>query len=145
MLVKIYLSKCTYLLICCRDLRTAFSSEAVLSYFVRAFLSNCTSSPATLRVQNYQFELKSNLTQYSRISRWNILQRFSPADRAGLEKMDYVWTVNGKEVIYIFLVSDFINIILIGIIIGIIMLCETSSNLINVKIKSTIKNSTTPH
>ena len=27
------------------------------------------------------------------------LQRFSPADRAGLEKMDYVWTVNGKEVI----------------------------------------------
>ena len=28
-----------------------------------------------------------------------LLQRFSPADRAGLEKMDYVWTVNGKEVI----------------------------------------------
>ena len=25
-------------------------------------------------------------------------QRFSPADRAGLDKMDYVWTVNGKEV-----------------------------------------------
>ena len=27
-----------------------------------------------------------------------LLQRFSPADRAGLDKMDYVWTVNGKEV-----------------------------------------------
>merc|ERR1712242_193895 len=27
------------------------------------------------------------------------VQRFSPADRAGLEKMDYIWTVNGKEVI----------------------------------------------
>ena len=27
-----------------------------------------------------------------------MFQRFSPADRAGLEKMDYVWTVNGKEV-----------------------------------------------
>merc|ERR1739844_722119 len=26
------------------------------------------------------------------------VKRFSPADRAGLEKMDYVWTVNGKEV-----------------------------------------------
>ena len=26
---------------------------------------------------------------------------FSPADRAGLEKMDYIWTVNGKEVIII--------------------------------------------
>lgn len=25
------------------------------------------------------------------------VKRFSPADRAGLEKMDYVWTVNGKE------------------------------------------------
>ena len=28
-------------------------------------------------------------------------QRFSPADRAGLEKMDYVFTVNGKEVIIV--------------------------------------------
>ena len=28
------------------------------------------------------------------------VKRFSPADRAGLEKMDYVWTVNGKEVSY---------------------------------------------
>merc|ERR1712198_368436 len=27
------------------------------------------------------------------------VKRFSPADRAGLEKMDYVWTVNGKEVL----------------------------------------------
>merc|ERR1711963_1253551 len=26
------------------------------------------------------------------------VKRFSPADRAGLEKMDYVWTVNNKEV-----------------------------------------------
>merc|ERR1712098_285265 len=26
------------------------------------------------------------------------VKRFSPADRAGLDKMDYVWTVNGKEV-----------------------------------------------
>merc|ERR1712244_115828 len=26
------------------------------------------------------------------------VKRFSPADRAGLEKMDYVYTVNGKEV-----------------------------------------------
>merc|ERR550539_861298 len=26
------------------------------------------------------------------------VKRFSPADRAGLEKMDYVFTVNGKEV-----------------------------------------------
>merc|ERR1712013_233306 len=26
------------------------------------------------------------------------VKRFSPADRAGLEKMDYIWTVNGKEV-----------------------------------------------
>jgi len=26
------------------------------------------------------------------------VKRFSPADRAGLEKMDYVWTINGKEV-----------------------------------------------
>lgn len=26
------------------------------------------------------------------------VKRFSPADRAGMEKMDYVWTVNGKEV-----------------------------------------------
>jgi len=26
------------------------------------------------------------------------VKRFSPADRAGLEKMDYLWTVNGKEV-----------------------------------------------
>merc|ERR1712055_47097 len=26
------------------------------------------------------------------------VKRFSPADRAGLEKMDYVWTVNEKEV-----------------------------------------------
>jgi len=29
------------------------------------------------------------------------VKRFSPADRAGLEKMDYIWTVNGKEVIII--------------------------------------------
>ena len=28
-----------------------------------------------------------------------VFQRFSPADRAGLEKMDYVWTVNNNEVI----------------------------------------------
>ena len=28
-------------------------------------------------------------------------QRFSPADRAGLDKMDYVWTVNGKEVCWL--------------------------------------------
>ena len=27
-----------------------------------------------------------------------VFQRFSPADRAGLEKMDYVYCVNGKEV-----------------------------------------------
>ena len=118
-----------------RPFRTEFSSEAAIFHFVRAFLSDCTSSPATLRVQNHQFKFKSNLTRYSQISRWDFSQRFSPADRAGLEKMDYVWTVNGKEVIYIFLVSDFINIILIGIIIGIIMLCETSSNLINSKSK----------
>jgi len=26
------------------------------------------------------------------------VKRFSPSDRAGLEKMDYIWTVNGKEV-----------------------------------------------
>jgi len=26
------------------------------------------------------------------------VKRFSPADRAGLEKMDYLWTVNGQEV-----------------------------------------------
>lgn len=26
------------------------------------------------------------------------VKRFYPADRAGLEKMDYVWTINGKEV-----------------------------------------------
>jgi len=26
------------------------------------------------------------------------VKRFSPCDRAGLEKMDYVWTINGKEV-----------------------------------------------
>jgi len=26
------------------------------------------------------------------------VKRFSPCDRAGLEKMDYIWTVNGKEV-----------------------------------------------
>merc|ERR1711910_101287 len=26
------------------------------------------------------------------------VKRFSPADRAGLEKMDYVWTVNNNEV-----------------------------------------------
>merc|ERR1712111_245700 len=26
------------------------------------------------------------------------VKRFSPADRAGLGKMDYIWTVNGKEV-----------------------------------------------
>ena len=27
-----------------------------------------------------------------------VFQRFSPADRAGLEKMDYVYCVNNKEV-----------------------------------------------
>merc|ERR1711973_906200 len=26
------------------------------------------------------------------------VKRFSPADRAGPEKMDYIWTINGKEV-----------------------------------------------
>ena len=47
----------------------------------------------------------------------SFLQRFSPADRAGLEKMDYVWTVNGKEVIYIFALTVTKIILIIHVII----------------------------
>jgi len=47
--------------------------------------------------QKWGFTVQGGL-DLSLTSKIASVKRFSPADRAGLEKMDYVFTVNGKEV-----------------------------------------------
>merc|ERR1712073_30685 len=79
---------------------TTQSSTSLLQVYL---VFNMVKELITLELERDSLQQKWGITiqggqDLSLTAKIASVKRFSPADRAGLEKMDYVWTVNGKEV-----------------------------------------------